>query len=71
MSILDIVEQVKKYVPGYTITVDPFRRKDHFMIGIEVTGAGDYLPQYAGNLDIINAAAIAVARQFADNRRIS
>jgi len=67
-SIAEIVEQVKKYVPGYTITVEPFRRKDHFMIGVEITGAGDYLPKYAGNLDIINAAAIAVARQYVDNR---
>lgn len=67
-SILAMVEEVRRYVPGYTITVEPFRRGDHFMIGLEVSGAGDYLPSYAGNLDIINAAAIAIAEQHAAHR---
>lgn len=65
-SVLEMVERVRTYVPGYSITVEPFRRKDHFMIGIEVSGAGDYLPRYAGNLDIINAAAVAIAGLYAD-----
>lgn len=65
-SIFAMVKQVQTYVPGYTVTVEPFRRDDHFMIGIEVEGAGDYLPSYAGNLDIINAAAIAIAGRYAD-----
>jgi acetaldehyde dehydrogenase len=68
-SIQRMVEQVREYVPGYTITVEPFRRKDHFMIGVEVTGAGDYLPSYAGNLDIINAAAVAIAGRYAEQNQ--
>ncbi len=59
-----MVSQVQHYVPGYCLTVEPFKRGDHFMIGVEVTGAGDYLPKYAGNLDIINAAAVAVAERY-------
>lgn len=67
-SILEMVSRVQKYVPGYAIVVEPFRRGDHFMVGLEVQGAGDYLPTYAGNLDIINAAAIAIAGRYAELR---
>ena len=63
-SVHAMVRQVQTYVPGYRLTMDPFRRGDHFMVGVEVEGAGDYLPKYAGNLDIINAAAMAVAERY-------
>jgi acetaldehyde dehydrogenase len=67
-SILDMVKRVQKYVPGYQLVIEPFLRNDHFMTTVEVKGAGDFLPEYAGNLDIINAAAIAVSEEFAANR---
>lgn len=67
-SILEMVAQVQTYVPGYALVVEPFRRGDHFMVGLEVAGAGDYLPTYAGNLDIINAAAISIAGRYAELR---
>lgn len=67
-SVHDMVKQVQRYVPGYRLTVEPFMRgPDHFMIGVEVEGAGDFLPPYAGNLDIINAAAVAIAERYADS----
>ncbi len=64
-SVHQMIRQVQTYVPGYRLTMDPFRRGDHFLVGVEVEGAGAYLPNYAGNLDIINAAAIAVADAYA------
>lgn len=64
-SVLAASDAVRQYVPGYTVTLPPFRRDDHFMVSVEIEGAGDYLPAYAGNLDIINAAAVAVLEQYA------
>lgn len=60
-----MVENVQKYVPGYKLEADPILEEDGIRIDISVEGLGDYLPKYAGNLDIINCAAIAVAEEYA------
>jgi acetaldehyde dehydrogenase len=65
-AVMAMAEKIKSYVPGYRITVEPFLDGDHFTTCIEVTGAGDYLPQYSGNLDIITAAAVHVAERYAE-----
>lgn len=60
------VRDVQRYVPGYEMIVPPrVIEKNRLMMMVRVTGAGDYLPSYAGNLDIINAAAVEVAEEFA------
>ncbi len=65
-SVMAMAEKIKSYVPGYTITVEPFLDGGHITTCIEVTGAGDYLAPYSGNLDIITAAAVHVAECYAE-----
>lgn len=62
---------IKAYVPGYILALDPVYDNGLVILSIKVQGLGDYLPKYAGNLDIINCAAIAIAEEFAKNRNDS
>jgi acetaldehyde dehydrogenase len=64
-AVADMVEKLKSYVPGYQLIVPPTVEGGRVVTTIKVMGAGDYLPQYAGNLDIINCAAIAMAEKIA------
>ena len=65
-SVLQMVQTVQKYVPGYRLKVDPYADGERVVCVIEVEGAGDYLPKYSGNLDIITSAAVAVAERYAE-----
>lgn len=73
-SISEMVERVQSYVPGYRLTAEPQfdrGREDwngwgRVMVLIEVRGAADYLPDFAGNLDIITAAAVATADTYVE-----
>jgi acetaldehyde dehydrogenase (acetylating) len=60
-----VIRQVQQYVPGYEILVGPKIDNGRVVTMLRVIGRGDYLPAYAGNLDIINCAAIAAAERFA------
>ena len=59
------VENIRKYVPGYKIILGPILENDRIVVMARVRGLGDYLPSYAGNLDIINCAAINMAEAYA------
>lgn len=67
-SIHEMVESVQSYVPGYHLRTEPIIEGNKVSVFIEVEGAGDYLPKYSGNLDIMTAAAVKVAEIFAKKR---
>ncbi|KMJ59963.1 acetaldehyde dehydrogenase [Bacillus sp. LL01] len=59
------VEEIQEYVPGYRLRTEPIFEGNKVSIFIEVEGAGDYLPNYSGNLDIMTAAAVKVGEEKA------
>lgn len=64
-EITTVVDEVTKYIPGYKITLNPVDENGRLTTMSEVIGLGDFLPVYAGNLDIMSCAAIAVAESYA------
>lgn len=64
----EIVSDIQRYIPGYEVIVWPRMDNGRIVTMVRVIGKGDYLPAYAGNLDIINCAAIAVAEEYAARR---
>ena len=67
-SIERMRETVATYVPGYRLRGEPQFDDEKVAIFLEVEGAADYLPAYAGNLDIMTAAAVAVGEELAKMR---
>ena len=65
-SVHDMMAEVQKYVPGYKLVNGPVFDGKRVSIYLEVEGLGDYLPKYAGNLDIMTAAAARTAEMFAE-----
>ncbi|HEK9100412.1 acetaldehyde dehydrogenase (acetylating) [Bacillus pfraonensis] len=64
-AIYKMIEVVKSYVPGYALKQEPMFDGNRVTVFLEVEGAGDYFPHYAGNLDIMTAAALKVGERFA------
>ncbi len=64
-SVHAMIAEVQKYVPGYRLKNGPVFDDKRVSIYLEVEGLGDYLPNYAGNLDIMTAAALRTAEMFA------
>ncbi|MDZ7809442.1 MAG: acetaldehyde dehydrogenase (acetylating) [Arhodomonas sp.] len=65
-SVHRMVEEVEQYVPGYRLKNGPVFDGRRVSMYLEVEGLGDYLPKYAGNLDIMTAAALRTADMFAE-----
>ena len=65
-SIHDMIREVQRYVPGYKLVNGPVIDGNRVSVYLEVEGLGDYLPKYAGNLDIMTAAAARTAEMFAE-----
>ena len=75
-SIESMVERIKQYVPGYRLRAKPLiqdlsngERKRKVTLFVEVEGAGDFLPKYAGNLDIMTSAAVKVGEEIGGHLR--
>lgn len=67
-SVDEMMKRITQYVPGYQLIVPPTLEGGKIMTTVKVLGNGDYLPRYAGNLDIINCAAIGIAERIARQR---
>lgn len=65
-SVLRMIGEVQKYVPGYRLVNGPVFDGNKVTVFMEVAGLGDYLPTYAGNLDIMTASATRTAEMFAE-----
>jgi acetaldehyde dehydrogenase len=63
-SIHTMAAEVARYVPGYRLINEPQFDDGRVAIFLEITGAGDFLPPYAGNLDIMTAAAARVGEEL-------
>lgn len=76
-SVHQMVAAVQRYVPGYRLVADPqfedpqgaWRQNMRVSIFLEVRGNGDYLPPWAGNLDIMTAAAMRVGELISAARQ--
>jgi len=65
-SVHAMVREVARYVPGYRLKNGPVFEGRRVSVFLEVEGLGDYLPRYAGNLDIMTAAALRTGELFAE-----
>jgi acetaldehyde/propanal dehydrogenase len=67
-SVEKMIREVQKYVPGYTLKNGPVFDGRRVTVYVEVQGLGDYLPPYAGNLDIMTAAALRTGEVWAERQ---
>lgn len=63
-EVRSVVKKMVEYVPGFKVIFGPTFQDDLITISFQVTGSGDYLPVYSGNLDIITSAAVYMAEQY-------
>jgi acetaldehyde dehydrogenase len=63
-------ERMRGFVPGFEIAACTVR-DDTVFIAAQISSTGDHIPRYAGNLDIINSAAMFLAEQYAASRDLA
>ena len=69
LAVKQMEKRIQCYVPGYQVIMEPVLENGRVTTMVQVTGLGDYLPPYSGNLDIITCAAVHVAEMFALKKR--
>lgn len=69
-ALVQAEQAVQQYVPGYRLKSRPFVEGNRISVFLEVAGAADYLPAFAGNLDIITAASIKIAEEWAKSKAL-
>lgn len=65
-SLSEMISEMQAYVPGFHLKNEPVFDGKRVSVYLEVEGSGDYLPTYAGNLDIMTAAATRAGEMFAE-----
>lgn len=68
IKVAEIEKQIQQYVPGYHVVLEPVYENGRITTSVEVLGSGDFLPEYAGNLDIITCASIKIAEVYAQKK---
>ena len=63
-NIYKTISDLRKYIPLYELIMPPVINNNVLVLSVRVQGSGDYLPKYAGNLDIINCAAIEITKKM-------
>ena len=65
-SVMKMIADVQQYVPGYRLVNGPVFDGNRVSTYLEVEGLGDFLPKYAGNLDIMTAAGLRTAEMLVE-----
>jgi len=65
-AVKEMVARIKEYVPGYELVLSPKVEKNLIVTAVTIQGQGDFLPTYAGNLDIETSSAVKIAELYAE-----
>lgn len=65
VAVVEMAKNIKEYVPGYELTLKPIIENDVITTIVTIEGQGDFLPSYAGNLDIETASAVKIGELYA------
>ena len=68
-TVKETEEKMRHYIKGYRVIKGPVLQNNILIVMVQVEGAGDYLPKYSGNLDIITSSAVKLAEMYAMEKK--